>query len=92
MLLQPEMGNDGLLVSLSVSLACPDVLIIPPHPQPACVVEGFFLPFFFLFHIKEFGSYQILAVIERNHCCRATNTDVAVLLNSISWFSNADRL
>lgn len=50
-----------------------------------------FFPFF-LFHIKEFGSYQILAVIERNHCCRATNTDVAVLLNSISWFSNADRL
>lgn len=34
---------------------------------------------------EEFGLYQILAVLEKNHCCRATNTDVAVLLNYLSW-------
>lgn len=46
----------------------------------------------FFSHAEEFGSYQILAVLEKNHCCRATNTNVAVLLNCISWFWNADRL
>lgn len=80
-LLQPEMGNDGLLDSLSVSLACLDVLIISPHPQPVCVVDDFYF-----LHVEEFGSYQILAILEKNRCCRATNTDVAVLLNCISWF------
>lgn len=47
---------------------------------------------FIFLHVEEFGSYQILAILEKNRCCRATNTDVAVLLNCISWFWNADRL
>lgn len=73
------MGNNGLLDSLGVSLAYVDVLMIPGCPQPVCVVDDLFFP-----HVEEFGSYQILAVLEKNHCCRATNTSVAVLLNYIS--------
>lgn len=75
LLLQPEMGTQ-----LSLSLPCLDVLMIHPHPQPVCVVDDHFF-----FHGEEFGLYQILAVLEKNHCCRATNTAVAVLLNCISW-------
>lgn len=47
-------------------------------------------PFYFS-HDEEFGLCQILTVLEKNHCCRATNTAVAVLPNSISWLWNADR-
>lgn len=75
LLLQPEMGTQ-----LSLSLPCLDVLMIHPHPQPVCVVDDHFF-----FHGEEFGLYQILAVLEKIHCCRATNTAVAVLLNCISW-------
>lgn len=79
LLLQPEMGNGGLLDSLSVSLPCLDVLMI--HPQPVCVVDDLF----YFSHDEEFGLCQILAVLEKNHCCRATDAAVAVLPNSISW-------
>lgn len=41
LLLQPEIGNGGLLDLLSVSLPCLDVLMI--HPQPVCVVDDLFV-------------------------------------------------
>lgn len=41
LLLQPEMGNAGLLDSPSVSLPCLDVFMI--HPQPVCVVDDLFI-------------------------------------------------
>lgn len=75
------MGNGGLLDSLSVSLPCLNVLMIHLHPQPVCVVDDHF----YFLHDEEFGLYQILAVLEENHCCRATNAAVAVLPNCISW-------
>lgn len=63
-----------------------------PSP-PACLCCGLLTtsPSLTPHHFEEFGLYQILAVLEKNHCYRATSTDVAVLLNYLSWSWNAVR-